>query len=43
VTLPCTAPTLPKLLRLSYAWWAVPAVTKGHSGQLNDDRCLPVP
>jgi hypothetical protein len=43
VTLPCTAPTLSKLLRWSYARKTMPPVTKGQSGQVNDDRSLSVP
>jgi hypothetical protein len=43
VTLPCTAPTLSKLLRCSYARRATPLVAEGQSGQVDDDRSLSVP
>jgi hypothetical protein len=41
--LPCTAPTLSKLRRWSYARKAMPPVTNGQSGQIHDDRSLSVP
>jgi hypothetical protein len=43
MTLPCTAPTLSKLRRWSYARKGMPPVTKGQSGQVHDDRRLSVP
>jgi hypothetical protein len=43
MTLLCTAPTLSKLLRWSYARKAMPPMTKGQSGQVHDDRSLSVP
>src|SRR6516162_7517512 len=43
MTLLCTAPTLSKLRRWSYARRVMPPVTKGQSGQVHDDRSLSVP
>ena len=43
MTLPCTAPTLSKLRRWSYARRVMPPVTKGQSPQVHNDRSLSVP